>query len=87
MNRICNNCGAEAGLHHYETHGKSENIYKENYELKNEIKQMKENFSSISSMIVCIGGPLNDNVHRYNKKQLVIFSQILAIARQWEEKE
>ena len=62
----------------------STNVYKENYDLKNEIKEMKESFSSIASMIVCIGGPLNDNVHRYNKKQLVIFREIFAIVRQYE---
>ena len=49
------------------------------------IKQMEKDFADIASMIVCVGGPLNDNVLGYNNKQLKIFRDILNIARCWEE--
>lgn len=58
-------------------------IYKENYELKNEVAAMKKDFASIGAMIVCMGGPLNDNILKYDKKQRAIFSDILAIVRQY----
>lgn len=45
-------------------------------EFEGQIKEMKEAFRNIDSMLYSIGGPLNDNVHRYNKNQLKIFFRI-----------
>jgi hypothetical protein len=59
------------------------NVYEENYKLKTQIEEMKKDFSAIASRIVCIGGPLNDNIHRYSDKQLDPFREILSITRQY----
>lgn len=48
-------------------------LTKENYILKKELKQYKDNVKLVKSMLVSIGGPLNDNYHQYNKDQLKIF--------------
>jgi len=48
-------------------------LAKENYLLKKELKQYKDNVKLVKSMLVSIGGPLNDNYHQYNKDQLKIF--------------
>ena len=48
-------------------------LTKENYTLKKELKQYKDNVKLVKSMLVSIGGPLNDNYHQYNKDQLKIF--------------
>jgi len=48
-------------------------LTKENYMLKKELKQYKDNVKLVKSMLVSIGGPLNDNYHQYNKDQLKIF--------------
>ena len=47
-------------------------LTKENYILKKELKQYKDNVKLVKSMLVSIGGPLNDNYHQYNKDQLKI---------------
>ncbi|MEE9214851.1 MAG: hypothetical protein V3U54_08675 [Thermodesulfobacteriota bacterium] len=59
------------------------NIYKENYEMRKEIQKMSKAFSDIESIIYCIGGPLNDNVLRYNKKQLKTFWEISFISSEY----
>ena len=48
-------------------------LTKENYTLKKELKEYKDNAKRVRNMLVCIGGPLNDNYHQYNKDQLKIF--------------
>ncbi len=55
-------------------------IYKENYELKEQVANMKKDFTEIVSHIYCIGGPLNDNLYQYNNKQKKIFFHISSIA-------
>ena len=60
------------------------NVYKENYDLKKENESMREDFSKIMTVIYCIGGPLNDNVNRYSKKQLKPFWEIALIAEGWK---
>jgi len=65
---------------------KGNDVYKENYEMRKKIEEMKSDFSSIVGIIVCIGGPLNDDVRGYSPKQLKPFSDILNIARYWEGK-
>lgn len=51
-------------------------LAKENYLLKKELKEYKDNAKRVKNMLVCIGGPLNDNYHQYNKDQLKIFHTI-----------
>lgn len=41
-------------------------------------KRLKE----INSLLVCCGGPLNDNFDKYNKDQLKIFFNIDNLSRQ-----
>jgi len=57
------------------------NVYEENYKLKKQIEQYKKDLSNIHSILYCIGGPLNDNVLQYSKKQRVTFSQISKIIK------
>ena len=59
------------------------NVYKENYEAKKTIDQMKSDFEDILTIIYCIGGPLNDNVLNYTKEQMVTFFRIAEIAKCW----
>jgi len=59
-------------------------VYKENYELKKQVREMQDAFSDILGHIYCIGGPLNDNVRQYNKNQLKPFSYIATIAQMYE---
>lgn len=54
----------------------SDKVYKENYELKERIKQMEEDFNQIGLILWCIGGPLNDNINGYSEKQLGTFRRI-----------
>ena len=54
-------------------------LTKENYMLKKELKQYKDNVKRVKNMLVSIGGPLNDNYHQYNKDQLKIFWTIYNI--------
>lgn len=61
----------------------SDDVYRENYEMRKKIEEMEKSFSAISLIIYCIGGPLNDNVLRYNKKQLFPFWRIACEAERW----
>lgn len=54
-------------------------ITKENYELKEENILFKESLNHIKSLLVCIGGPLNDNVLQFNKEQRNYLHKILDI--------
>lgn len=46
------------------------------FELNDKIKKYEGCLSDIKFRLICIGGPLNDNYHKYNKQQLVIFFNI-----------
>jgi hypothetical protein len=45
--------------------------------LKERVSQYDEAAKSIHNEIFCIGGPLNDNVQQYSKKQMLIFFRII----------
>lgn len=46
---------------------------------KKQIKTLCKCLSDIQMMLVCVGGPLNDNVLKYSNAQLVPFQKILDI--------
>ncbi len=46
-------------------------------ELEEELAAYKEAAKNIHNEIFCIGGPLNDNVQQFTKKQMWIFSRII----------
>jgi hypothetical protein len=50
---------------------------KQIYNLEKICTQYMKNVSTVKKMFFCIGGPLNDNKHQYNKEQLQIFFRIL----------
>lgn len=52
------------------------NITKENYELKEQNKYYKETLYYILNSFYSIGGPLNDNVLRFDNKQLKYLDRI-----------
>ncbi len=58
-------------------------VYKENYELKKQVKDMQESFSDIAKILICIGGALNDNILNYTKEQRRELQRILSICRQY----
>lgn len=51
-------------------------LSKENIEIKDQLMSYEKAFNEISSMMYCIGGPLNDNVLEYTPKQLETFYEI-----------
>ena len=51
-------------------------IYQDYYELQKKYDNVQEILKKCLSKIYCIGGPLNDNILKYNNKQLVTFSKI-----------
>jgi len=58
------------------------NIYKENYELQQREKQYQKMIQDCLALFYNIGGPLNDNVFNYNKKQLMVFFKLADILKQ-----
>jgi hypothetical protein len=48
----------------------------ENFDLKAKIYEFEETIANIKGLLYCIGGPLNDNVLNYTKKQLLTFFKI-----------
>lgn len=52
-------------------------IAKSNLNLKRKSKGRKKALKAIERMLVCMGGPLNDNIMHYSPEQLRIFSDIL----------
>lgn len=54
-------------------------LSKENMKLKNQNKNYQEALKDIKSKLISIGAPLNDNILKYNKKQLKIFFTIKSI--------
>lgn len=44
--------------------------------LTQENNELRERLSSIRKMLICVGGPLNDNKHNYSKEQLLLFFEI-----------
>ena len=53
------------------------NLTREIAELKEINKDYKDVLGYIKSRLISIGAPLNDNVLKYNKKQLKLFWDIL----------
>lgn len=51
-------------------------LCKENLELKEEVKSFSLALKSINGILFCVGGPLNDNIYKYNKEQLKTFWRI-----------
>lgn len=47
------------------------------YALRDEVKELRSAISQARLHIICIGGPLNDNVKKYSPDQLVTFQKIL----------
>lgn len=45
--------------------------------LRERVNQYDEAAKSIHNEIFCIGGPLNDNVQKYNRSQMLIFFRII----------
>jgi len=45
--------------------------------LEQNLKVHEEKLNNIRSVMVCIGGPLNDNRLKYSPKQLKVFGTIL----------
>jgi hypothetical protein len=45
--------------------------------LQFELKQKNKSLSNIKSSLICIGGPLNDNVDEYSVAQRSIFHYIM----------
>ena len=45
-------------------------------ELEDAVRQFQEGCEAIRMRLICIGGPLNDNVLFYSKEQLAIFFRI-----------
>jgi hypothetical protein len=48
-------------------------------DLLNEVSDFKDSISKVRLLLVCIGGPLNDNKLGYSKEQRAVFSKILDI--------
>lgn len=47
--------------------------------LEEELRRKETALKEIKWLIICCGGPLNDNFLRYSREQLVIFDQILRL--------
>ena len=45
--------------------------------LKEKLERYKKCIDAIHNRIYCIGGPLNDNFHRYSNKQKTIFAGMI----------
>ena len=45
-------------------------------ELKEELSEYKEAMQKLHNMMVCIGGPLNDNVLSFDKEQLAFLFRL-----------
>jgi len=48
-------------------------LLRENIALQERARELNEVLKKIDSKMGCIGGPLNDNFHKYNKEQRKIF--------------
>lgn len=44
--------------------------------LKTKLENAEDKIKNVINIITCIGAPLNDNYHQYNKNQLKIFFEI-----------
>lgn len=53
---------------------------KQLWDANNRIKEMECALTDIKKLLVCIGGPLNDNTLQYSNKQLDLFFKIQRIA-------
>ena len=50
-------------------------------ELKIKCASAERKYNKIHNLIYCIGGPLNDNVLKYNSKQMLDFQKIIDIIK------
>jgi hypothetical protein len=48
-------------------------------DLEQRLEERENALREILGLLVCCGGPLNDNYLRYSKEQLVIFARILRL--------
>ncbi|CAB5187123.1 hypothetical protein UFOVP159_4 [uncultured Caudovirales phage] len=53
---------------------------KQLWDAKNRIKEMECALTDIQKLLICIGGPLNDNNLKYSNEQLSLFFKIQRIA-------
>lgn len=57
------------------------NLTRENQKLKKFLKEARSEAKDIVIKIYCIGGPLNDNVKKYNSSQMLDFQYIADSAK------
>jgi len=58
-------------------------VYKDNYDLREEVKILRAAFSEIRLRLVCVGGPFNDNSNGFNKEQLKELRPILNLSEEF----
>lgn len=56
-------------------------------DLQEKIKELEKTLNCIYNKIYCIGGPLNDNILKFNNKQLTWFVQVAEEIKYIMEKE
>ena len=54
-------------------------LTKENMELKEDLGECFKVANDIESRLMCVGGPLNDNVYKFSEEQLNLFRRIQEI--------
>jgi len=52
------------------------NQAKDIYKMYNRVKELEDALKNINRSLICIGGPLNDNVKNYSADQLKLFFKI-----------
>ena len=55
---------------------------KQLWDANKRIKRMKYCLKTINKSLICVGGPLNDNVLQYSKEQLTLFFRIQRLANE-----
>ncbi len=58
-------------------------LTKQVLELRTEVNDLLENMQRIFLRLICIGGPFNDNKHKFTKEQLAYLHPILNYAQDW----
>lgn len=61
------------------------NLAKENLELKDKVAAQRKALEDIVSSLVCVGGPLNDNVLEFDKEQCKFLWNIKILAEKENE--
>ena len=51
--------------------------------LKEDNQRLNKALNDINLLLICVGGPLNDNFYQYNEEQLKTFKQIACIIHDW----